>query len=54
MVLEVGINTVKPQLSRPEAGVVQDSKTIRIYPYCAQDTTMEMHSRDITLLIVLL
>ena len=24
-----------------------------LYPYCAQDT-MEMHSRDITLLIVLL
>ena len=25
-----------------------------LYPYCAQDTITEMHSRDITLLIVLL
>ena len=25
-----------------------------LYPYCAQDTIMEMHSRDITFLIVLL
>ena len=34
------------------------SKTIEnfkvLYPYCAQDTITEMHSRDITLLIVLL
>ena len=25
-----------------------------IYPYCAQDTIMEIHSRDITLLIDLM
>ena len=25
-----------------------------LYPYCAQDTIMEMHSRDITLIIGLL
>ena len=35
--------------------ILNHSKTIEVlYPYCAQDTIMEMHSRDITLLIVLL
>ena len=35
--------------------IVNHCKTIRsVYPYCAQDTIMEMHSRDITLLIVLI
>ena len=36
--------------------ILNHSKTIRsiIYPYCAQYTATEMHSRDITLLIVLL
>ena len=35
--------------------ILNHSKTIKVlYPYCAQDTIMEMHSRHITLLIVLL
>ena len=38
--------------------ILNHSKTIRsvisLVAYCAQDTMMEMHSRDITLLIVLL
>ena len=33
--------------------ILNHSKEV-LYPYCAQDTEMEMHSKDITLLIVLL
>ena len=31
--------------------ILNSSKTIRmLYPYCAQDTIMEMHSRDMVVL----